>query len=214
MKTSERFNRAYNALHRAFYKEQLLPGHCSACAVGNIVAGPRDSIKLLRFMQHGEDGEASYPHYKLVDKKTGEVLDTTYWKSLFMSTTDEFRGGKVYQMKWYANLQSQPEADRINKYSEKLYIDTGYKADELAKVEFAFEEASIKVARKLAAKYEIAPGTTITSAMDSFTKEDNQEIQYAGLCAVIDVLLSFEKGTIDATPYQTKLKTEYHESTN
>jgi hypothetical protein len=39
MKTTERFNRAYDALVKAFFEGTLAAGHCRACAVGNIVAG-------------------------------------------------------------------------------------------------------------------------------------------------------------------------------
>jgi hypothetical protein len=37
MKTTERFNRAYDALVKAFFEGTLAKGECDACAVGNII---------------------------------------------------------------------------------------------------------------------------------------------------------------------------------
>jgi hypothetical protein len=41
MKTTERFNRAYDALVKAFFEGTLAKGDCAACAVGNMINASR-----------------------------------------------------------------------------------------------------------------------------------------------------------------------------
>jgi len=114
MKQSERFNRAYTALVNAYHNGTLAKGHCSACAVGNMVAS---SHRLMV----PNPLELTYQTSIL----TKDDLDISDWKFLFET---------------HNGYQSLSLGDTYNQEKGRLVIkETGYSVEELAKIEFAFE---------------------------------------------------------------------------
>lgn len=89
-----------------------------------------------------------------------------FWSYLFMTGYDGTQSNNI---------------DKLPSSSLELYRLTGYKAEELAKVEFAFE-------------------TNTKIDYDRYCRYDEQSIledQYKGLCAVVDVLLELDNLTND-----------------
>ncbi len=72
MKTSERFNKAIDALYNAFFNETLVKGSCHACAVGNIVVNAQGGTYT---------GTASTIR--------SNVANATEWSSLFVTCDKE-----------------------------------------------------------------------------------------------------------------------------
>jgi hypothetical protein len=109
MKTSERFNRAVQALVSSYFNSTLVKGNCSACAVGNIVAA-------------GIEG-------KVYSKEIGNYI--TYrcdkpnygWRNVFLTVGDE-------QGIWPHNYEGIPK---------EIIDATGYSWEQLAMVEKTFE---------------------------------------------------------------------------
>ena len=164
---TKRFEKAFNALSRSYIEGTLAKGVCTACAVGNIVADA----------QGGKIRSIIMP-------VTGEIRFTCstmneFWSKLFITSTTNILGIRFRKQKSTDPSVSDAE------YLEKL---TGYTADEMAQVEYAFE-----------------CNTKIKS--DKYHKKDELTIlkdQYNGLCAVVDLLLSFDD-EVD-TEFKLKLK--------
>ena len=107
---TQRFEKAYNALVKAFFEGTLAKGDCAACAVGNIVADAMSANVTLDL----DKGEAR------CEENNG------FWKPLF--ATD---AGRQYK-RWYPTR----DADFRSALLEDL---TGYSEDEMAQIEYAFE---------------------------------------------------------------------------
>jgi hypothetical protein len=112
---TERFERAYNTLIDAFFDGTLAKGNCSACAVGNIVAGAH---KAKVSMELNDDSD--YWYWDVYCS-----IDNSSWSNLFVTVSE-----KQYK---------RNKNDKFIKSSLKLIEPTGYNEDELARIEFAFE---------------------------------------------------------------------------
>lgn len=109
---TQRFEKAYNALLKAFMDDTLAKGSCSACAVGNIVA---DAM-----------GAKVYKHSSGVEYSCD--VCNSWWSTMFMTTSS---GQSITTIK-----QNPKVAD----YRKRIKELTGYTWRQLAKVEFAFEQ--------------------------------------------------------------------------
>lgn len=108
-----RFEKAYNALVKAFFEGTLAKGDCAACAVGNIVADALESPVVL-----------------LVGLSMAACeKDNSFWKTLFM--TDHGR----QELRWTRTGDEERRA-------HLLYSLTGYTEREMAAIEFAFETST------------------------------------------------------------------------
>jgi hypothetical protein len=144
-----RFEKAYNALYNAFMNDTLAKGTCAACAVGNIVA---DAIggKIL-FNSSRDSWECD--------------LENGWWGDMFV-TTHSFKQRIV-------TIKRNPEVKSLRK---RIYTLTGYKWNELAKVEKAFEK-----------------NTEIEYCYyDCYSEKEIKEDQFKGVMAVMDVLIELD----------------------
>lgn len=118
MKNQELFEKTVGILVKAYQNDTLMHGNCMACAVGNIVAanlGICDIGSRLEWY-----------------KKAMDVPDTCNgWPSVFMT--------RLNSKKQRVDVEAMMRDE-----AAKLQIgSTGYTWQELAKVEYAFETASI-----------------------------------------------------------------------
>lgn len=118
----QRFQKAYNALVRAFFEGTLAKGTCLACACGNIifdaVGDPVTKEELVQEIKWSND------------PREGQILDKSIQADKLWA---EKRGYSSYS---YERKEYQFEAlpdfkDEIN--------EAGYTAEEFAKIETAFE---------------------------------------------------------------------------
>jgi hypothetical protein len=145
---TQRFEKAYNALYNAFMNDTLAKDTCIACAVGNIVADAMAG-KVYR----NSDG---------VWKCT---MDNKWWSDMFMTSFD---GQRIKTIK---------EDPNVKNLRKRIYILTGYKWNELAKIEKAFEN-----------------NTKISHLhYNEHTKKEIMEDQFNGLMAVMDVLIELDE---------------------
>jgi hypothetical protein len=162
---TERFEKAYNALLKAFMNDTLASGTCAACAVGNIIADAMGGVV-----------------YKDDDDNFRCNIDNDWWKNVFL-TTDYCQ--KIY------NVESD---ENIKDYRKRMFELTGYKWDELAKIERVFEKnTKIKV-----------------YSYPDHGEHEIMEDQFNGLMAVMDVLIEIddiEEGQKYKNAFKTKLQT-------
>jgi hypothetical protein len=108
---TQRFEKAYNALLKAFMNDTLASGTCKACAVGNIIADAMDGVV-----------------YKDDDTDDFDCnVDNTWWKHVFLTGSD---GQTIYKVK---------DDENIKDYRKRMFDLTGYKWNELARIEKTFE---------------------------------------------------------------------------
>lgn len=109
---TQRFEKAYNALYKAFMDDTLAKGTCTACAVGNIVADAmgRKVYKLSSGFEYECD------------------VYNSFWSTMFVTS-----GCKQI----ITTIKKNPNVTYYRKLIKEL---TGYTWKELAKVEFAFEQ--------------------------------------------------------------------------
>jgi hypothetical protein len=142
-----RFEKVYNALYNAFMNDTLAKGTCTACAVGNIVADAMGEKITI-----DEDGWYNCE------------IDNAWWNDMFYS--NDF--GQLI-----TTIEMDPQVKNLRK---RIYALTGYKWNELAKVEKAFEK-----------------NTEIEYCnYDIHTKEEIKEDQFKGVMAVMDVLIKLD----------------------
>ena len=108
---TKRFEKAYNALLKAFMDDTLAKGTCTACAVGNIVADAMGT-KVVRVS----------PSYFVCNR------NNNFWSDLFV-TDAFFNKQKIYNEK----------SSRAKYIKARLKKLTGYSWKELAKIEHVFE---------------------------------------------------------------------------
>ena len=146
---TQRFEKAYNALYNAFMNDTLAKGTCVACAVGNIVA---DAM----------GGKVSCFDY---DSGYKCDVENDWWSDMFY--TNEYT-----QRVW--TIEMNPEVEALRK---RIYTLTGYKWNELAKVEKAFEM------------------NTEIECFDyiNYPEKEIMEDQFKGLMAVMDVLIELDE---------------------
>jgi len=143
---TERFEKAYNALLKAYFKGTLAKGICTACAVGNIVC---DAM----------DGEIIYqPMYNTFERN----VDNSFWWRLFYTP--------IGSTKQINTIKDKPG---LAEHIKKL---TNYSAEELAKVEYAFE-TNTKITHKNYCQW---------------SEQEVLEDQFNGLSAVVDVLIKLD----------------------
>ena len=157
---TQRFEKAYNALYNAFMNDTLASGTCSACAVGNIVADAMGGkVEKLNTIEFICD------------------IDNEWWNNLFITSSN---GQEISKLK----------DDSCVKYFRKKIFDlTGYRWNELAKVEYAFE----KNTRMKIGEY------------DEHTEQEVMEDQFNGLMAVMDVLIKLDE-VIEGQKYKDTFK--------
>lgn len=109
-----RFNKAYNALVKAYFEGSLAKGDCAACAVGNIV-GDSLNAKIAINMEWG---------------CAGSTIDNRFWNKIFFTDI-------VSRKQWISNSKNQKK-DGVE-ITNTLFDLTGYTWKELAKIEHAFE---------------------------------------------------------------------------
>ncbi len=114
MKNKKLYYKTVNLLLEAYRTGKLSHGNCSSCAVGNICQ------------------EASL--------KTG--ISVSYWNSLFLTSfqIEEIRSNPN-KTKWVFKQNLFNPLPAIAEPAFKLIKETGYSVDELAKIEFAFENS-------------------------------------------------------------------------
>lgn len=151
---TERFNKAFNALTKAYFEGTLAAGNCMCCVVGNLCADAA-GIDIREALAEMIDSEQNFP----TSEAAREILRSV--ASIWFEDVYGERG--IYkELRPYKKLDS--------------YQLTGYKPSELAAIEQAFEK-------------------TVEFKLRVYPYINNDQIledQYKGLCAVIDVLLSFE----------------------
>lgn len=108
---TQRFEKAYNALLKAFMDDTLAKGTCTACAVGNIVADAMGT-KVVRVS----------PSYFNCNRKNN------FWGDLFV--TDAF---------FHKQMIYNEKSSRAKYIKARLKKLTGYSWKELAKIEYVFE---------------------------------------------------------------------------
>lgn len=162
---TQRFERAYNALVKAFFEGTLAKGICAACAVGNIVGDAMGGTVSI----------AGY--YCNCRNKEGDTIDNSFWSYLFCTADGD-------QRRDFYNT----DETTINT-KDRLLTLTGYEAEELARVEYAFETNSLIKYKKY----------------DFYTEQEILEDQYNGLAAVVDVLCELD-GMENATSYKQKFR--------
>jgi len=161
---TQRFEKAFNSLYNAFMNDTLAKGTCIACAVGNIVA---DAM----------GGKVS----STPDGRWVCDLENDWWSHMFYTNQD---GQQIFTIK---------ERPKVKNLREKIYELTGYKWNELAKVEKAFEKNS-KIQFENYYKY---------------TENEIMEDQFNGLMAVMDVLIKLDdikEGKKYKDTFKSKLK--------
>ena len=108
---TERFEKAYNALLKAFMNDTLASGTCKACAVGNIIADAMDGVV-----------------YKDDDTDDFDCnVDNAWWKDVFVTSES---GQTIYKVKDDGNIKV---------YRKRMFELTGYEWHELARIEKTFE---------------------------------------------------------------------------
>lgn len=147
---TQRFEKAYNALYNAFMNDTLASGTCAACAVGNIVADAMGGkVEKLNTVEFDCD------------------IDNEWWNHLFITSSNEQIISKL------------KDDSNVKHFRQKIFNLTGYKWNELAKVEYAFEvNTKIKHGR-----------------YDEHTEQEIMEDQFNGLMAVMDVLIKLDEVT-------------------
>jgi uncharacterized membrane protein len=109
---TERFEKAYNSLLKAFMNDTLASGSCSACAMGNIIADAMGGVV-----------------YK--DDGTGDFdcnVDNAWWKDVFVTGSDGDQ--TIYKVENNGNIKV---------YRKRMFELTGYEWHELARIEKTFE---------------------------------------------------------------------------
>lgn len=121
--TSERFNKVYKSLVKAFMKGTLAKGDCTACAVGNIFRGWGASTQAV--------GQG--------------CMEVTSWKSLFITINTIGRciqyigeGDIIYVFN--LGIDDIKNIRDASKYARDLITRNGYTVDEIAAIEFLFEK--------------------------------------------------------------------------
>jgi hypothetical protein len=119
------FEQTVDVLVKAFLNDTLMHGNCFACAVGNLVASGLGCAVIRKAGNHlSWSNGMNYP------AMSGYLVQG--WGAAFTTDSRNDEGKKVQE---------------IDKYSLKVPIvkeqikATGYKWQELAKIEFAFEAA-------------------------------------------------------------------------
>lgn len=109
---TQRFEKAYNALYKAFMNDTLAKGSCAACAVGNIVADAMGAkvYKLSSRFEYGCD------------------VHNSWWSVMFMTNQ---HGQRINTVK---------QDSRVIVYRHRIKELTGYTWKELAEVERVFEQ--------------------------------------------------------------------------
>jgi len=107
---TKRFEKAYNALLKAFMNDTLASGTCTACAVGNIVA---DAMGGKVYVDVNGEYECD--------------LNNSWWKNVFVTSRS---GQTITTIKQDLNVKL---------YRKRMFELTGYTWKELAKIEKTFE---------------------------------------------------------------------------
>lgn len=106
---TERFEKAYNALLKAFMNDTLASGSCVACAVGNIIADAMGGVVYKNGSFHCS-------------------IDNEWWTNVFVTGSDGDQ--TIYKVK---------DDENIRVYRKRMFDLTGYKWHELARIEKTFE---------------------------------------------------------------------------
>jgi hypothetical protein len=130
--------------------DTLASGTCSACAVGNIVA---DAM----------GGKVEKLNTLLFDCD----IDNEWWNNLFITSSNEQIISKL------------KDDSNVKHFRKKIFDLTGYRWNELAKVEYAFE-VNTKIKH---------------GDYDEHTEQEIMEDQFNGLMAVMDVLIKLDEVT-------------------
>lgn len=170
---TERFQKAYDALVNAFFNDTLARGTCAACAVGNIVAAAKGGIV------------GRYPG----SIRFNCTVNNSFWRDLFYTAFDGIQEITFRPRKHKYEISKPGTANSVQ-LCQELFDLTGYTADDLALVEYAFE-------------------TNTEIYYNGYYHHTPQEIledQYRGLCAVFEVLCWLD----DITDSDYKEKMQYH----
>jgi len=109
---TQRFEKAYNALYKAFMNDTLAKGSCAACAVGNIVA----------------DAMGGKVYKRSSGFEYGCDVFNSWWSDMFYTT----KSGQT--------ITTTKENPNVTDYRKRIKELTGYTWRELAKVERVFEK--------------------------------------------------------------------------
>lgn len=135
------FNHTVSVLVKAFFEDTLVHGNCYACAVGNIVA---DSIGTKCVKVKTEHHSISWENGEPYPAFTGNQL-TAGWGSVFSTSEDEDQDSYEMVKHQSIDLEVLNQSPRAN-----LHIkSTGYTWEELAKIEWAFENVKGKKTKKM-----------------------------------------------------------------
>lgn len=163
---TQRFEKAYNALLNAFMNDTLAKDTCAACAVGNIIADAMGGEVIPR---KDEKGGIDY----------NCTVNNLWWSAVFITSGS---GQSIYTTK---------QKPYTKGYRKRMFILTGYKWNELAQVEKAFEEnTEISFARYW-----------------NHTEKEIMEDQFNGLMAVMDVLIKLDD-IAEGKKYKDAFKTK------
>lgn len=136
MKNVELYNKTVDILVQAYFNDTLFHGSCAACAVGNIVAHNMGFDIIKKEATHTidtfcwvKDGQ-EHPYPGLGQCETGEYNLINGW-------------GAVIGTNGFPKNMRKPKLGRMVGKAKEQILSTGYSVLELAKIEFAFETATM-----------------------------------------------------------------------
>lgn len=184
MKKPELYQKTVDILLDAYNKRHLFHGVCSACAVGNIINAntpPAERISdLLLTPYTSYDGETC-----TLNIPTPYILPK--WQNIFRtirSFDDDVESEHIVRNPTSIRIKHPELFERNYKPAIEQCERTGYSIDELIRIEHAFETCP--------------------------TGNSEQEFQFNGLVAVLDVLRDIHEVDEDShTENSEKLKTIY-----
>lgn len=201
---SERFTRAVNALISAYANDQLYGYSCRSCAVGNIVGASLGIEPMTVRLIHQKTG-GLYPRLK------GEVEKNFFegfgdWKSmLIIENPDEKGSVERFLEESTCDIRDVPEEyyeELSKKYPQIKEVSDNFFSIKVADVNaIAFRETGYSVREMQEIEYTFMKH--LTRFVKSREEYDNQN--YKGLCAVIDLLASWEDEIIEVQKYKKQL---------
>lgn len=174
---TQRFEKAYNSLVKAYFENTLAKGICRACAVGNIVADAQGgTVQKVLVKRQIIDWFTGKPTREIDKVEFTCNVNNHFWGAAFSTS-----GGVQ------SRTRSKEDADKINSELTKL---TGYTLDEMAQIEYAFETNT----------------QLQLSFYHNYSEQDILEDQFKGLSAVVDVMVELDGIENDNNRYNNKFR--------
>ena len=179
MNRKKLYEKTVNILLDAYNSGKLMHGDCTACAVGNICGNNR--LWSYLFVTTSTKQYKEKPGFIRLRDPKGEVIEIKN-EELPKYVNSGFSFGNVFYVTdndYYTVVPASLSYIEKKQKGLELIESTGYTLDELARIEFAFEN-SIRNTQE---------------GYEHYTDEDPKKGQFIGLTAVLNVLAE-----IHATP--------------